>query len=254
MAPPPPTPLWIWLSDIRHLSELHIAVFFCYTPEQKQADPGFWPAGVRRSVFESFPEMQWDTSASVRPRVPLLLHSAYWAASPGVRTESLTNIKALCWCGFVQCLELQGLTLHSLHTKSKETCAGVCECVCMCVFVVNKLRTLLIQWEHSIEHPEMMATFNSTLFETWFATVTTGLKVISAHISWLITPPTTVRLRSVMTLCCGLPTPNAGQVCHSFHRRTSLSRPAPLLRPRAEPLTTPHHHSQLYYRCLRLPS
>lgn len=162
-----PTPLWIWLSDIRHLSELHIAVFFCYTPEQKQADPGFWPAGVRRSVFESFPEMQWHTSASVRPRVPLLLHSAYWAASPGVRTESLTNIKALCWCGFVQCLELQGLTLHSFHTKSKETCAGVCVWRCVYVFVVNKLRTLVIQWEHSIEHPEMMATFNSTLFETW---------------------------------------------------------------------------------------
>lgn len=164
---PPPTPLWIWLSDIRHLSELHIAVFFCYTPEQKQADPGFWPAGVRRSVFESFPEMQWHTSASVRPRVPLLLHSAYWAASPGVRTESLTNIKALCWCGFVQCLELQGLTLHSFHTKSKETCAGVCVWRCVYVFVVNKLRTLVIQWEHSIEHPEMVATFNSTLFETW---------------------------------------------------------------------------------------
>lgn len=39
--------------------------------------------------------------------------------------------------------------------------------MCVYVFVVSKLRTLVIQWEHSIEHPEMMATFNSTLFETW---------------------------------------------------------------------------------------
>lgn len=37
--------------------------------------------------------------------------------------------------------------------------------MCVYVFSVNKLRTLLIQWEHSIE--QMMATFNSTLFETW---------------------------------------------------------------------------------------
>lgn len=48
------SPFWIWLSDIRRISERHIAVVFVTLQpctELKWPDPGFWPTGVRHRVL-----------------------------------------------------------------------------------------------------------------------------------------------------------------------------------------------------------
>lgn len=67
----------------------------------------------------------------------VLLHSAYWRASPGSGTEALTNIKAVSWCRFVKHQGAAGpKTSVASWSKSREIQKYVCSSVCL--WLINR--------------------------------------------------------------------------------------------------------------------
>lgn len=126
---------WRRHSDMRCLSQLRITGL----PVWLGSHRSYTPTGSRGSCclvlwrethFIRAPTRDWMEHTSLdRASCPfLLLHSAYWRASPGTGTEALPNIKAVSWCRFVRRPGAAGPVAS--WSKSKEIQQRVRSCVC----------------------------------------------------------------------------------------------------------------------------
>lgn len=113
----------------------------------------------------------------------VLLHSAYWRASPGSGTEALANIKAGAWCGFVKCL---GAAVREASvaswSKSRQIQKYMWSSVCVCLFGEKANKWLGKQWPIYTFFRDQLWLDLATL------TILTHLKANNHHRKWSSSP------------------------------------------------------------------